>query len=250
MACWIGLCIASVFVILPRTKNLSGLKTVWSLFPGWSFPTLHSSQKGGFSGCFKDEISPTAEAGVKPSLIWSWAPFLPCHPQLCEGHQLSGQKKRLNDLLSKPCPSSKAQFKCYVIRDICYPVPPTRMPTFWSRTSVFILQQQLLPICGSWLLLSPRVILGKPVIPWHLSLFLCKVGLTTMPVSHGAYGKREKYCLNWSTRLQAPCGQELYFTNSTMAKTLFLESSDHWAFVGLGVGIRWGKDSEALLSGW
>lgn len=104
--CWIGLCIPSVFVILPRTKN----PLSWVTLP---LPPL--LLKGMLSGvCYRWHIT-CAEAWSGPSLTWSQVPRLLFHPQICEGHQLSSQ---INYLLSKPCPSSKARFKSIFICDV------------------------------------------------------------------------------------------------------------------------------------
>lgn len=72
------------------------------------------------------------------------------------------------------------------------------------------------------------------------SLLLCKMGLTTSPTSRGACGRTEKYCLN-----ELPCCRLLEGENYILPSPAWPESTNHWAFMDLGEGIRSVRHSEA-----
>ena len=128
--CWIGLCIPSVFVILPRTKNplswvtlpLPPLLLKGMLFRGVLQMTHYLC--GSLEWAISSLIS-GASSALSPTDLWR-APAL--------------QPNKL--LAVKTLPIFQGPVQKYLHLWHCYSVPPTRMPSLWSSQSLFKLLQQ------------------------------------------------------------------------------------------------------------
>lgn len=129
MTCWIGLCIPSVFVLLPRTKI--------PLFLCNPCPPSTPPKRDAFQGVLQ-MTHYLCGSWSEPALIFSGAPSAFSPTALWRAPAL--QPHKLLAVQTLPVfqgPVQKHHHLWY-----CHPAPSTRMPALWSSKFLFKLLQQ------------------------------------------------------------------------------------------------------------